>query len=164
MRRSGYVDRPRWEARLSKEVIKVIARNKRAKFDYELGDHFEAGLVLLGSEVKSLRSGRANIAEAYVRLRTGEAWLIHANIPEYPQAGQNNHEPTRPRKLLLKRSELKRLKRMHQEKGLTIVPLQLFFRGAWIKLELAVGRGKKRHDKRQNLKKKAHARDQRNAR
>ena len=120
--------------------------------------------MLLGSEVKSLRSGRANIAEAYVRLRTGEAWLIHANIPEYPQAGQNNHEPTRPRKLLLKRSELKRLKRMHQEKGLTIVPLQLFFRGAWIKLELAVGRGKKRHDKRQNLKKKAHARDQRNAR
>ena len=149
---------------MSKEIIRVIARNKRAKFDYELGDRFEAGLVLLGSEVKSLRSGKASISEAYVRLRAGEAWLIQANIPEYPQAAQNNHEPGRPRKLLLKRSELRRLKRQHQEKGLTIVPLQLYFRGAWIKLEVATGRGKKRHDKRQDLKKKAHARDQRSGR
>ncbi len=146
---------------LSKDVIKVIARNKRAKFDYELQDRFEAGLELRGSEVKSLRAGKASIVEAYIRLRKGEAWLLQANIPEYQQASYNNHEPTRARKLLLNKRELKKLKRLVQEKSLTIVPTQLHFRGAWVKLEFAVGRGKKQHDKRESLKKKAHGKEQR---
>lgn len=149
---------------VAKELIRVIARNKRAKYDYELTDKFEAGLELLGSEVKSLRAGKASIVEAYVRLRGGEAWLVQANIPELKQASYNNHDPVRSRKLLLKKNELRKLKRLTTEKGLTLVPTTLFFKGAWVKLEFAVGKGKKRHDKRETLKKKAHASEQRHHR
>jgi SsrA-binding protein len=149
---------------MAKELIRVIARNKRAKYDYELGDRFEAGLELRGSEVKALRAGKASILESYVRLRKGEAFLLQANIPELQQASYNNHEPTRPRKLLLNKSELKKLKRLTTEKNLTMVPMTLFFKGAWVKLEFATGKGKKQHDKRETLKKKTAQYEQRNHR
>lgn len=139
--------------------LKVIARNKRARFDYELIERFEAGIALTGSEVKMLRAGKATIAEAYVRIKNGEAWLIGANIPEYPNASYNNHETDRPRKLLLHKAQLKKLHSATKEKGLTIVPLQLYLRGSRFKLEIGLGRGKKTHDKRQSLKKKQASRD-----
>ncbi len=138
---------------------KTVARNRRAQFEYEILDTYEAGLSLRGSEVKSLRAGKGSIAEAYIRLIDGEAWLVGANISPYPQASYNNHEPDRPRKLLLKRQELRRLGKATRGKGLTIVPLQLYFKGPWVKLEIALARGRKLHDKRQYLKKKQDRRD-----
>ena len=138
---------------------KIVARNRRAKFEYEILDTYEAGLSLRGSEVKSLRAGKGSIAEAYIRLIDGEAWLVGANISPYPQASYNNHEPDRPRKLLLKRRELRRLDRATRSKGLTVIPLQLYFKGPWVKLEIALARGRKLHDKRQYLKKKQDRRD-----
>lgn len=132
---------------------RVIAENRKARHEYEILERFEAGLVLLGSETKSLRDGKGNVAEAWVRIEDGEAWLVDAHIPPYPQAGpHNNHEPTRPRKLLLKREELDRLSKRVQEKGLTLIPLVLYFQGPWVKLELGLGRGRKLHDKRQAIK------------
>lgn len=144
---------------MASDFQKTIARNRKAKFEYEILDTYEAGLSLRGSEVKSLRAGKGTIAEAYVRLIDGEAWLVGANISPYPQASYNNHEPDRPRKLLLSRQELRRLKKATREKGLTIVPLQLYFKGPWVKLEIALARGRKLHDKRQYLKKKQDRRD-----
>jgi SsrA-binding protein len=136
-----------------------ISRNRKARHEYELLDRFEAGLVLTGTEVKSLRSGKASLQEAYVRVENGEAFLVGANIPPYTHAGQENHQPTRRRKLLLSRRELQKLKKGLQEKGLTIVPLHLYFQGAWVKLEIALARGKKHHDKRQSLKSAQDKRD-----
>jgi SsrA-binding protein len=140
---------------------KTIARNRRARFEYELLEEYEAGLALLGTEVKSLRAGKASIAEAYVRIRDGEAWLLGANIPLYPQAHQTNHEPARPRKLLLGRQELRKIERSTRDRGLTVVPLELYFKGSWVKLAIAVGRGRKSHDKREYLKKKEDRREMR---
>lgn len=146
---------------MSKPPIKMIARHKRARHDYEIIATFEAGLSLLGSEVKSLRQGKATIAEAYIRIKDLEATLVGANIPPYSHATHENHEPDRPRPLLLKKSELRRLHRSIKQKGLTIVPLAIYFKGPWVKLEIALGRGKKLHDKRQTLKQKADRRDMR---
>ena len=138
---------------MAQKLHKTVARNRKATFTYEILDTFEAGLVLTGSEVKSLRAGKCNLAQAYVRLEHGEAWLVGCNIAQYPQAGpHNNHEPERPRKLLLKERELDRLDRSVREKGLTLVPLELYFSGAWAKLKFGLGRGKKLHDKRQTVK------------
>ncbi|MED5370461.1 MAG: SsrA-binding protein SmpB [Myxococcota bacterium] len=137
-----------------KDDRRFVARNKRARHDYEILETFEAGLELRGSEVKTLRGGKGTIAEAHIRLVDGEAWLLNANVPEYPQASYNNHEPSRKRRLLLKKTELRRLQRASTEKGLAIVPLALYFKGSWIKLELALGRGKKLFDKRETLKQK----------
>ena len=109
------------------------------------------GLVLVGSEVKSLRAGRANLTDSYARVRRGEAWLVGAHIDVYPQAGQFNHEPKRERKLLLERRELARLDGKLRERGLTLIPLQIYFRGGWAKVELALARGKRLHDKRQAI-------------
>lgn len=133
---------------------KLVADNRRARFDYEIGETFEAGLVLSGTEVKSLRAGKSTIAESYASVdRAGEAWLYNANIPEYLQANRFNHEPKRPRKLLLKMRELAKLAQGVEREGMTIVPLRLYFneRGR-AKLQIALGKGKKLHDKRETEK------------
>jgi len=131
--------------------IKPVCRNRRAHFQYEILETVEAGLVLQGSEVKSLRAGRAQLTDAYARVRRNEAWLVGAHIDVYPQAGQFNHEPRRERKLLLGKRELVRLDSKLRERGLTLVPLQIYFRGPWAKVELALARGKRTHDKRQAI-------------
>jgi SsrA-binding protein len=135
---------------------KVIAENRRARFDYFLEQTFEAGIALTGSEVKSLRQGRATIAESYADARGGEIWLINANIPEYLQAGRFNHAPKRPRKLLLHARQINKLAGAVDREGMTIVPLRLYFneRGR-AKLELALARGKKLHDKRETERKRS---------
>ncbi len=141
--------------------FKVAADNRRARYDYEIGETFEAGLVLTGTEVKSLRTGKATIAESYASVdRAGELFLINATIPEYLQANRFNHEPKRPRKLLLKSREIARLAKGIEREGMTIVPLKIYFneRGR-AKIEIALGRGKKLHDKRETERKRDWARD-----
>ena len=136
--------------------FKIVAVNRRARFDYEIGETFEAGLALTGTEVKSLRTGKATIAESYAHVdRKGEAWLVNANIPEYLAGNRFNHEPKRLRKLLLKQRELAKLAQGIEREGMTIVPLRLYFnaRGR-AKLQIALGRGKKLHDKREVEKKR----------
>ena len=134
---------------------KVVADNRRARYDYEFLDTFEAGLALHGTEVKALREGKANIAESYATVENGELVLINSHIPEYSQASRFNHEPRRKRKLLMHRREIDRLAAGVQREGLTIVPLKLYFndRGR-AKLAIALARGKKRHDKRETEKKR----------
>jgi SsrA-binding protein len=123
--------------------------NRRARFDYEILETFEAGVVLTGSEVKSLRSAGGSIAEAYARVAAGEVWLENANIPVYAQASYNNHEPQRRRKLLLQRREIEELRKGTERRGLTLVPLKLYFNERGLaKLQIALARGKKKHDKR----------------
>jgi SsrA-binding protein len=136
--------------------FKVVADNRRARFDYEIGETFEAGLVLTGTEVKSLRTGKASIGESYASLdKVGELYLLNANIPVYLQANRFNHEPKRARKLLLNAREISRLAKGLEREGMTLVPLKVYFnaRGR-AKLELALGRGKKLHDKRETEKKR----------
>ncbi len=130
-----------------------IAENRRAKFDYEILETVEAGIMLEGSEVKSLRTGKANIADSYASDENGALYLINGYIPEYSQAGRENHETRRPRKLLLHAREIKRLTMNIARDGLTLVPLRLYFNDRGIaKLQLALGKGKKRHDKRDTQK------------
>jgi SsrA-binding protein len=140
--------------------FKVVAANRRARFNYEIGESYEAGIVLTGSEVKSLRAGKATIAESYADARAGEIWLINANIPEYLQAARFNHAPKRARKLLLHQRQINKLAGAVEREGMTIVPLRLYFneRGR-AKLEIALGRGKKLHDKRETLKKRSWERE-----
>ena len=135
---------------------KVVSDNRKARFNYEIGETFEAGVALTGSEVKSLRAGKATIAEAYADARGGEMWLINANIPEYMQAGRDNHAPKRPRKLLLHKRQINKLIGAVERQGFTVVPLKLYFnaRGR-AKIEVALARGKKLHDKRDTLKKRS---------
>ena len=139
---------------------KVVADNRKARFNYEIGESFEAGVALTGSEVKSLRAGKATIAEAYADARGGEMWLINANIPEYLQAGRDNHAPKRPRKLLLHKRQINKLIGAVERQGFTVVPLKLYFnaRGR-AKIEVALARGKKLHDKRDTLKKRSWERE-----
>lgn len=140
---------------------KLIAENRRARFDYMIEDTLEVGIMLLGTEVKSLRQGRANIAESYASAERGELWLVNATIPIYPPAAQFNHEPTRPRKLLVKSKELKKLASAVNREGRTIAPLKLYFNKRGIaKLEIALARGKKAHDKRAASKDRDWKRDQ----
>ena len=137
--------------------IKIVADNRRARFNYEIGETFEAGIALTGSEVKSLRSGKATIAESYADAKGGELWLVNANIPEYQQAGPlNNPSPKRLRKLLLHQRQIEKLASAVEREGMTIVPLKFYFneRGR-AKLEIALGKGKKLHDKRETLKKRS---------
>ena len=139
---------------------KVIADNRRARFNYEIGETFEAGIALTGSEVKSLRQGRSTIAEAYADTRGGELWLVNANIPEYLQAGQFNHAPKRARKLLLHRRQIEKLAGAVERDGMTIVPLKMYFNDKGrAKVELALARGKKLHDKRETDKKRSWQRE-----
>lgn len=134
---------------------KVVADNRKARHNYEIGEVLEAGIALMGSEVKSLRSGKATIAESYATDEGGEIWLINANIPEYIQSGRFNHEPKRKRKLLLKKREMAKLATAVQRDGMTLIPLQLYFNRRGIaKLALALAKGKKLHDKRESEKKK----------
>ncbi len=134
---------------------KVIADNRKARFNYEIGETFEAGIQLLGTEVKSLRANKATIGEAYVSPENGEIWLINSFIPEYLQANQFNHDPRRHRKLLLHRREMAKLMNAVQREGMTIVPLKLYFNGRGIaKMEIALAKGKKIHDKRETEKKR----------
>jgi len=133
--------------------------NRRAKFEFELESSFEAGISLLGSEVKSLRGARGNLAQAYVRVTRGSAFLVGAHISPYEQANRNNHDPLRERQLLLRAHELEKLHKGLTQKGMTIVPLRIYLKGSLIKLELALGRGKKLHDKRQTMKAQTAKRD-----
>jgi SsrA-binding protein len=138
---------------------KVIARNRRARHDYHIEDVVEAGLVLTGTEVKSLRAGRASLADGFAQITGGEMWLQGVHIPEYAQGTWTNHEPRRPRKLLLHRKEIDRLGRLIAERGFTLVPLSLYFSGGRAKVELAVARGKRAYDKRQDLARRDAARE-----
>lgn len=132
---------------------KIVATNRRARHDYLIEDTYEAGLVLMGTEVKALRMGRASLTEAWIEIdRAGEAWLQNAHIPEYLQGTWNNHSPRRKRKLLLHRAELTNLAAKVSAKGYTIVPLELYFVGGRVKLEIALARGKQDWDKRQALR------------
>ena len=132
--------------------MKMIAQNKRGRFEVAVDETLEAGIVLTGSEVKSLRAGKVSLAEAYVRIQKGEAFLLKANITEYSHGGYSNHEPLRPRKLLLHRREIEKLRVKTEQKGLTIVPLKIYFNEKGrVKLEIGIGKGKKMHDKRQSI-------------
>jgi len=137
------------------DAARIAAQNRKARHDYTIADTFEAGIVLTGSEVKSLRAGRANIQESYAAEKEGEIFLVNAYIPEYKQAGQFNHEPRRPRKLLLHRKQIDRLQAAIKRKGYTLVPLMLYFNEKnKVKLSLGLGKGKKRHDKRETEKRR----------
>jgi SsrA-binding protein len=133
---------------------KLVAQNKRARYDYHIEDTWEAGMVLQGTEVKSLRAGRASLVDGYAAVRDGEVWLMGVHIPEYTEGTWTNHEPRRPRKLLLHRREIGRLIGMTQEQGVTLIPLTLYFKDGKAKVEIAVGRGKRAHDKRQDIAKR----------
>jgi SsrA-binding protein len=136
--------------------FKVVADNRKARFNYEIGEVFEAGIALTGTEVKSLRAGKANIAESYAAGRDGELWLYNSNIPEYQQASRFNHPPKRPRKLLLHRREIHKLIGAVEREGMTLVPLKLYFNEKGrAKIEMAIARGKKLHDKRETEKKRS---------
>jgi SsrA-binding protein len=142
-------------------VVKLIAEHRRARFDYLIEETMEAGIMLTGTEVKALREGRANIAESYASAERGELYLINSYIPVYAPAAQFNHEPRRPRKLLVKRKELNKLKGAVERDGRTIVPLKMYFNdNGRAKLEIALARGKKAHDKREASKDRDWKRDQ----
>ena len=133
--------------------FKVVADNRRARYHFEIGETFEAGLMLQGTEVKSLRGGKATIAESYASAERGELFLINATIPEYLQANRFNHEPRRPRKLLMRAKEIAKLKNGVEREGMTIVPLKIYFNDRGMaKIEVALAKGKKLHDKRETEK------------
>jgi SsrA-binding protein len=134
-------------------------RNKKARHDYEIIETIEAGLVLEGSEVKSVRNGKCNIDDAFGRVRDGEVWLYNAHIGPYEQAGQQGHDTRRTRKLLLKKREINRFLGKAVEKGSTLIPLTVYFKGGWAKVELGVARGKREFDKREDLKAREHGRE-----
>ena len=137
---------------MSREVgKKLIAQNKKARHDYSLGDKFEAGIQLVGTEVKSLRAGRASLVDGFAEIRNGEAWLRNVQIPEYEQGSWTNHEPRRARKLLLKKEQIRKIIKETKEKGTTIIPLSLYFKDGFAKVELAIATGKQAHDKRQSI-------------
>lgn len=139
--------------------IHVVARNRRARHDFELLEKIEAGLVLTGTEVKSLRSGKANLEDSYAEVDRDEIWLLGCDIPEYLQANRMNHAPKRPRKLLLHRREIAKLEHRTNEKGMTLVPVALYFKKGIAKVELCLARGRKTFDKREALKKQEAKRD-----
>jgi SsrA-binding protein len=139
--------------------IKIIARNRRARHDYELMEKVEAGLVLTGTEVKSLRNGKASLEDAYAEVTSGEVWLVGCDIPEYLQANRMNHVPKRPRKLLLHRREISKLATKVDAKGMTLIPLSIYFKKGMAKVELSVARGRKTFDKREAIKKQDAQRD-----
>ena len=147
-----------------RESGKLVAENRKARFNYDIEEKLEAGIVLTGSEVKSLRAGRANIAESYATEEGGELYLINAHIAEYPQATVMNHEPGRPRKLLIRKRQREKFAEAATHKGLTLVPLAVYFspRGI-VKVSIAVAKGRKLHDKREKLKKQTDSKEMRDA-
>ena len=139
--------------------IKVIATNRKAGRDFHLEDRHEAGLVLMGTEIKSIRAGRVNLSDGYVQPRDGELWLVNVHVAPYDPAGRYGHEPLRPRKLLLHRREIERLASRVRERGYTIVPTRLYLKGGRAKVEIALARGKRKYDKRQAIAKRDAQRD-----
>ena len=134
---------------------KTLAKNRKARFEYEIQKTMEVGIVLLGTEVKSVRAGQINLAESYCRVDDSlQVYLLNAHISQYDFGNRHNHEPLRPRRLLLHRSEIRRLYGQVKEQGLTLIPLKIYLKGGIIKMEMALGRGKKLHDKRESLKAK----------
>lgn len=134
------------------DKIKIITNNRKANFEYAILDKYEAGISLEGTEVKSLRDAKVSIVESYARVIKDEVFLIGANINEYKYGNINNHEPVRNRKLLLHKKEIKKIKEALTEKGLTLIPLKMYFRNSKVKVELGIGRGKKLYDKRESIK------------
>src|SRR5436305_8941862 len=136
------------------EGVKVVTRNRRAFHEYELSDRIECGVVLVGTEVKSLREGQASLEDAYAKVEGGEVWMIGSEIPEYAMGNRLNHKPKRPRKLLLHRREIAKFAGKASERGFTLVPLRLYFKDGRAKVEIAIAKGKQLHDKRQAKKTK----------
>ncbi len=149
---------------MKEDRIKLICRNRKAYFEYVIDALYEAGLVLKGTEVKALREGKANIEDAYARFRNGEIFLYNAHISPYSHAAGENHDPTRPRKVLLHRREMKRLLGKVQERGFTLIPLRLYFKNEHVKVELALARGKKKADKRETIRRREEQRELERAR
>jgi SsrA-binding protein len=143
------------------EKVKTVAENRRARFEYFLEDFFEAGIALTGTEVKSLRFGEGSIAESYAEVKGGEVWLVNANVPEFSHGNRHNHEPKRPRKLLLHEREINKMRNGVARDGMTLIPLSIYFNGRGrAKVELALAKGKKLHDKRETIKDRDWKRDQ----
>lgn len=149
---------------MTADRIKLICRSRKAYFEYAIDNVFEAGLVLRGTEVKSLRLGKGNIEDAYARFRDGELFLLNAHISPYTHAGEENHEPTRPRKLLLRKLEMKRLLGKLTERGFTLIPLKLYFKNEYAKVELGLAKGKKKIDKRDTIRRREEQRELERAR
>ncbi|MDR7103504.1 SsrA-binding protein SmpB [Croceicoccus sp. BE223] len=142
------------------EKTKTVAENRRARFDYFIEDVYEAGIALTGTEVKALRSGEGSIAESYAEIRDGQVWLVNANVPEFSHGNRFNHEPKRPRKLLLHARQIEKLFGAVERKGMTLVPLSVYFNGKGrAKVELALAKGKQTHDKRASIKERDWKRD-----
>jgi SsrA-binding protein len=139
--------------------IKIIADNRKARFNYEIIDKFEAGIMLLGTEVKSLRDGKLTLGDAYAQVRNAELFLHNANIAMYKHGNSNNHDPLRVRKLLAHRKEIQRLIGLTKEKGLSLIPLKAYWKSGKVKVELGIGRGKKLHDKRKTMQQRDWNRD-----
>ena len=144
---------------MKKPNIKIVCQNKKARYNYEILEVIEAGMVLLGTEVKSLREGRAHLKDSYARVKDGELFLMQSHISPYSHAYYDNHDPDRVRKLLVHKREIKRLQGKTQEKGLTLVPLRIYFKDGKAKVELGLARGKRMCDKRETLKRKTEQRD-----
>jgi SsrA-binding protein len=142
------------------ENIKVVATNRKAGFEYFLLDRFEAGMALQGSEIKSIRAGQMSLAESYVQVNANEAWLMDAHIAPYEQANRFNHDPRRPRRLLLHKKEIRELWNAVRQKGMTIVPTRVYIKNGRAKIEIALARGKKAYDKRAAIAKRDEAREQ----
>jgi SsrA-binding protein len=138
---------------------RAVATNRRARFDYDFEETFEAGLVLTGAEVKALRGGRASLNEAYARVSDGEVWVENLHIPPYSHGQQRGYDPRRPRKLLLHREQIERLIGKTQERGLTLIPMRLYFTRGLAKLQLGLGRGKRKYEKRQAIAEREHRRE-----
>ena len=144
---------------MEKDHVKIIAENRKARRDYFIVDEYEAGLVLKGTEVKSLRQGRANLKDSYARIKDGEVFVYQMHIAPYPFAFYDNHDPLRPRKLLLHKQQIKRLYGKVNEKGHSLVPLRLYFKGGKVKILLALAKGKRKYDKREAIKRRDEQRD-----
>lgn len=145
------------------ENSRNVARNRKARFQYDILEQLECGIALRGSEVKSIRDGKISIDEAYARIKDGELWLIGCDIAEYPQANVMNHEPKRPRKLLLHKRELAKFAESADQRGLTLVPLDVYFSRGVVKVKIAIAKGRKLHDKREKLKKQSDSKEMRQA-
>jgi SsrA-binding protein len=143
------------------ESIKIITQNKKARFNFTIEESYEAGIVLLGTEVKSIRNGKINLSDSYADFRDGELFLLNCNISQYPYSHQENHEPLRMRKLLMKKREMKRLSGKVIERGFTLVPLKVYFKRGYVKIEIGLAKGKKAFDKRETIKKRDQERDAR---
>ena len=139
----------------NKDKVKIISDNRQARHLYEILEVYEVGVELVGTEVKSIRAGRVNLRDGYALIRNGQAWLINAHISPYERSAEYfNHEPRRTRKLLLHRKEITKLIGQVEQKGLTLVPLKMYFKGSWVKITLGLGKGKKLHDKREDIKRR----------